>query len=314
MLEAEVLKVLKKESYYSKIQKHLNSNKSEVYKRLNNDKVFNELCEEIKDYFDNMTTEEMNKYDNHKDVLNRQSNAMIGKTGEKKYYYNLIEQYIKNNNKTKMQYPFYYKNLTDAVYHEIWGYPKISFWIEEEGNNATDLIIDRNNIILKKDGRTFRQKQTISDDEIDRIEQKLLLINKELQDHKGSYKEVYTNNNIRVTIYNRQGQERKTRMVFRKYVVKDYSFNKLTQLSTIPEEAVKLIQLIIKLKFNVMFTGEMASGKTTMLNTFLKTKDLLVKDDSVCFMVQDDPEIEYQMFKNTTIIPILLNWEKNKNI
>ncbi len=84
----------------------------------------------------------------------------------------------------------------------------------------------------------------------------------------------YSPNGIRITVYSgsrtKPGQDV---IVFRKYVLGDLSFDTLVEKRTIPEEAVPLFKQMISIGFNVLFSGQVRSGKTTFLQIWQRHED-----------------------------------------
>ena len=96
----------------------------------------------------------------------------------------------------------------------------------------------------------------------------------------------------RITIYGdgktKEGQDT---IVFRKFFVKDYTFEKQVQLGSIPKESVPLFKSMIKAGFNVVFTGAVRTAKTTFLTTWQSYEDSKLEGVSV----ETDPEIPFHM-------------------
>ena len=88
------------------------------------------------------------------------------------------------------------------------------------------------------------------------------------------FHEVYLHNGIRITIYSgertKEGQEI---MVFRKYIVRELTFEKLASLGTIPADACELFKTMVKIGFNVIFMGQVRAGKTVFLQTWQRYED-----------------------------------------
>ena len=80
------------------------------------------------------------------------------------------------------------------------------------------------------------------------------------------FHEVYLRNGIRITIYGgRRTKPDQEVMVFRKYVLENLDFDSLVEKQTIPPGAVSLFLAMIETGFNVLFAGQVRSGKTTFL-------------------------------------------------
>ena len=93
-----------------------------------------------------------------------------------------------------------------------------------------------------------------------------LLLATPLERADKGFHEVYLRNGIRITIFS--GSRTKADqdiIVFRKYVLPKLDFEILTERKTIPCEAMTLFPHMIKAGFNVLFSGQVRSGKTTFL-------------------------------------------------
>jgi Flp pilus assembly CpaF family ATPase len=286
--------------------------KFEDNKNVGETKLFEEVCQKAKQYVTNHINNDLKLNSDHKVILERQKGAIAGKKEERQYFTNLIEQYLIEDNKKNVKYPSYYNSLSEGIYNECWGFSKISNWLEDDTNQATDLIISCNEVFVKIKDKNEKLDFTLSDDEIDRIVKKLLSINAKKHNHKKEFQELFTIDGIRVTIFLNKGIEQKTRIIFRKQTVKNLTLENISDLGTFPKEAIPIIEYIIKLQTNKVFCGEMGSGKTTLLNTTLSLRDKLFKHLH-CFLIQDDPEIDYKtIMPNTVVTPIILNFEDRK--
>ena len=88
------------------------------------------------------------------------------------------------------------------------------------------------------------------------------------------FHELYLHNGIRITIYSgHRTKENQEIMVFRKYVLENYTFGELAEKGTIPEAAIPLFLAMIEAGFNIMFSGQVRSGKTTFLRVWQSHED-----------------------------------------
>lgn len=107
-----------------------------------------------------------------------------------------------------------------------------------------------------------------------------------------SYHEVYMLNGTRITIFGEgKTKESQDTIVFRKFFVKDYTFDKQVELGSIPKEAVPLFKAMIKGGYNVAFTGAVRTAKTTFLTTWQSYEDQMLEGVSV----ETDPEIPFHL-------------------
>jgi hypothetical protein len=55
------------------------------------------------------------------DDLERQKRAIIGYVEEVKYYKDRINDYLQKNNLLNGEFPSWYRDLADGVFHQLWG-------------------------------------------------------------------------------------------------------------------------------------------------------------------------------------------------
>ena len=75
-------------------------------------------------------------------------------------------------------------------------------------------------------------------------------------------------------------------MVFRKYVMRELTFEMMAELGTIPSDAVELFKVMVKIGFNVLFTGQVRSGKTTFMQVWQRYEDISMEGMAIA----TDPE------------------------
>ena len=140
------------------------------------------------------------------------------------------------------------------------------------GHNDTDayrmsssakLIGDRLYCLI--DGKPRLQPQRISGRRREQLKRTLLLATPHERLEYG-FHEVYLRNGIRITIYGgTRTKPDQEIMVFRKYVLEELDFESLVERKTIPAGAVPLFLAMIGAGVNVLFAGQVRSGKTTFL-------------------------------------------------
>ncbi len=252
---------------------------------------FNKLCESIMDEF-NLEWE--NDITGFETILERQKRAIIGYEKEVKYFKDKINEYLKERSIVDRWYPKWYKDLVDAVFQENWGLSGISEWVSGgsdllKGSSSAKIIGDR--IYFLIDGTLRLQPQKI--DYIRRRQlRKALLLKTPKKRMDASYHEVYMLNGTRITIFGEgKTKESQDTIVFRKFFVKDYTFDKQVELGSIPKEAVPLFKAMIKGGYNVAFTGAVRTAKTTFLTTWQSYEDQMLEGVSV----ETDPEIPFHL-------------------
>lgn len=294
------------------INNHLGIKKESKVISINRDKKtrFDSLCDAIKKYFQNDWEKTDSKTsDNLEMILERQKKAIIGYEREVSFFKDSIQEYLKNNRLTDEWYPDWYDNLVDAIYHENWGLAGLSAWKRYPESSSAKIIGDR--IYFLIDGKAVLQPQKIS---LDRYKQlrKALLLNTPKQRLDKTYSEVYMLDGTRIAIYDeglaKQGQPT---IVFRKYIIKDLTFEEQAKRGTIPYETIAMLKSMILIGFNVAFIGAVRTGKTT----FLQTWQVHENPNLEGIMIETDPEIPLHLLMPTApITQLVADGEELKKI
>lgn len=84
-------------------------------------------------------------------------------------------------------------------------------------------------------------------------------------------------------------------VIFRRFTVKKFSFEKQAENQTIPKEDIPFYIALSKLQLNTVIAGEVQSGKSTMLKTIYAERDpklvsVLIEDTPESFLKKDFPD------------------------
>lgn len=274
--------------------------------------VFSEICRLVLKQISRL--EDRNDSAAMERQLEREKGAIIGKEEDVKFFKDLISEVLKKEGLSSSDYPPYYRSLVDAVFHENWGLAGIAPWVydyrdEYKTSSSAKIIGDR--IYFLEEGKEVLQEQRISQKRRAQLKKALLLDNPEERLEYG-FHEVYLNNGIRVTIYSgdrtKLGQEV---IVFRKYVMRDYSFETMAENSTIPKEIVPILKSMCKIGFNVLFSGQVRSGKTTFLVCWQKYEDKSLEGVAI----STDPEIPWhELMPDVPIMQLVADGQQLKEL
>lgn len=271
---------------------------------------FRDVCDVVRAAFDAEWEVADEEFKSQK--LEREKKAIIGYEKETTYYKDRIKAILTEKNLLGEQYPSYYPNIHEAIFAELYGFAGLAPWVydmtpEYAESSSAKIIGDR--IYCLINGKSELQPQRINDRRREQLKRALLLASPKERLEDG-FHEVYLHNGIRITIFSgertKPGQDI---IVFRKYVLKDLTFEKMVQLGTIPPEAVDIFKAMIKIGYNVVFAGQVRSGKTTFLQTWQRYEsseleglaiatdpetrwDLLMPDAPIMQLVVDDKELE----------------------
>ena len=246
--------------------------------------LFLNLCQDVQSHFEN----QWNKAEGQESkILERQTKAIIGVPDHVNYFKDIIYKYLEGSSKLGVPYPVWYKNLTDGIFHEVWGLAGISSWMDMAESQSAKIIGDR--IYFLVDGKMILQKQKISEKRFDALKKALLLLTPEISQSSPNI-EILMHSGERVTLYDsplaKPGQHI---MVFRKYIVEKYTLEEQARRGTVPKEAIKLLKCLARVGFNVLFCGAVRTAKTTMLTIF----EML-----------EDPDLEGVLIESSSEIPL----------
>ncbi len=263
---------------------------------------FKNLCQDVKLYFNNLKI--------GVDDLERQKRAIIGYQEEVAYYKDKIEEYLKENNLLSEEYPSWYQNISDAIFHELWGLAGISEWYEStsiELKNSSSAKIIGDKIYFMINGKTKLMPQTISLDRRKQLRRALLSNDFRVRlDNDVPDIEMITGERIKIFGEDVTRKNSDT-IIFRKFPVKDYTFEKQVELGTYPREIIKFCEATAKIGYNMVFTGAVRTSKTTQLSTWLNYENTFEEG----LIVETRPEVPIeQLLPNAPIIPLVADTEE----
>ncbi|MEG0292271.1 MAG: ATPase, T2SS/T4P/T4SS family [Anaerovoracaceae bacterium] len=246
--------------------------------------------------------------------LLREKNAIIGKVEEVEYYKNKIRKILRDNKLTMTTFPNYHTDLIDAIFHENWGLSGLAPWVYDatdtyKFSSSAKLIGNRMYCLIN--GEEVLQEQTLNEKRRLQLK-KALLLGKPDERLENGFHEVYLNNGIRVTIYSgdrtKKGEDI---MVFRKYILKELTFEKMAEFNTIPFELIPVFKSMIKIGYNTLFSGQVRSGKTTFMICWQKYEDPKLEG----LAIATDPETPWhKIMPNAPIMQIVADDEELNKI
>lgn len=244
-------------------------------------------------------------------ALQIQKNAIIGYENEVAYFKSRIRELVKSYGAFDETYPDWYDSLDDGIYHENWGLAGIAEWFSKKyaGSSSAKIIGDR--IYFLTGGAMQLMPQTISKDRREQLIRAFLLLTPEERLDK-EFHEIYLLDGTRVTIFGgAMTKQSEDVIIFRRYVVPSYSFEEQAGRRTIPSECIPLFKAMVKVGYNIAFTGAVRTAKTTFLSTWQSYEDPLLEG----VMVETDPEIPlHRLMPKAPIIQIIADNDKLKHI
>lgn len=249
---------------------------------------FFDLCKFIRERFDR---EWKDATDIEKEErLDREKKAIMGYEEEGEYYKRRIETMLEDHGESsKVTVPPWYGSLSEGIFAELYGLAGLEPWAYDrtkdyKNSSSAKLIGDRLYCLI--DGESRLQPQRIEKGRREQLKRALLMATPKERLEAG-FHEVYLHNGIRITIYSgdrtKEGQDI---MVLRKYLLKELTFEMLAGMGTIPSDAVELFKTMVKIGFNVLFTGQVRSGKTTFMQVWQRYEDCSLEGMAIA----TDPE------------------------
>lgn len=251
------------------------------------------LCDTVEEIFEKewKSAQEWEK----QEKLEKEKRAIMGYEEDIDFYKERISQVLeKQLTKDSISCPPWYQTLEDGIFAELYGLAGLDPWaydrsLEYKKSSSAKLIGD--NLYCLIDGKTVLQPQKIQKKRRQQLKRALLLATPQERVEKG-FHEVYLRNGIRITIYSgERTKEGQDILVFRKYVLKELTFEKLAALGTIPSESVELFKTMVKLGFNVLFSGQVRAGKTAFMQTWQRYEDCALEGMAIA----TDPETPWHL-------------------
>ena len=245
--------------------------------------------------------------------LEKEKKAIMGFSEEIEFYKKKIHKILKKSADWKsVIVPPWYKSAEDGIFAEIYGFSGLTPWIYDEkeeymNSSSAKLIGDRMYCLI--DGKSVLQPQRISKERRNQLKRALLLATPQERLEKG-FHEIYLINGIRITIFSgERTKEDQDVMVFRKYVLKELTFEKMALMGTIPSDAVELFKTMVRLGFNVLFSGQVRAGKTAFMQTWQRYEDPSLEGMAIA----TDPETPWhRMMPEAPIMQVVADGEDLK--
>lgn len=272
------------------------------------EKRFMSLCERIQECFEQEWNREQEGLGN---LLDLQKKAIIGYEKEVSFFKDKIKGYLRQFGEEQAPFPSWYRSIEEGIYHQNWGLAGLSEWFQEEFRQSSSAKIIGDRVYFMESGRMVLRKQRIPAARREQLVRALMLRTPEERMDK-DFHELYLLDGTRITIYSdtltKKGQDA---MIFRRYIVPEYSFEEQARRHTIPKEGIPLFQEMVKIGYNTAFLGSVRSAKTSFLSTWQSYENPLLEG----VMVETDPEIPlHQIMKEAPIIQIIADNERLKNV
>lgn len=261
--------------------------------------AFQEVCKAVFNYYEQQYEKGEGANSAAEKRIELQHQAIIGDPKAVKYMKDEILDFLRGNNLTNTPHPEYYEDLTDALYHEIYGLGPLATWQRYPRSQSAQII---GTSIYYDDGRKeLRPERFESTERVEAVIRALTMKDPRscINDYMPELEiDMYDGTRVSIMIPPRVRQHTIT---FRRFVVKNFSLAHQVELGTIPEEAVPIMRALAKTRPNTVIAGPVRSGKSTFMTTLKSERN--PADTVVC--IENHFELAWsQHFPNQPIIEI----------
>jgi pilus assembly protein CpaF len=269
---------------------------------------FKNICRMVKQVFDAAWRDE---HINTEAALRIQKRAIIGYENEVAYFMERISQILAETGNSSMIYPSWYTSAASAVYHENWGMCGLAEWFSPRYKDSSSAKIIGDRVYFMENGKMVLRPQRISTERRHQMIRSFLLLSPEERLDREVH-EIYLLDGTRVTIFNgSMTKPDQDVMVFRRYTVPVYRFEEQAARKTIPLESIPLFKSMVKLGYNVVFSGAVRTSKTSFLSTWQSYEDTSLEG----VMLETDPEIRmHSIMPDAPVIQLIADDDKLNGI
>lgn len=196
-----------------------------------------------------------------------------------------IESLLREKKLTNVQYPNIFRSLSHAVFEHIFRFKEFYKWTLYPESPSAKIV--GKEIWFKINGTFVKQEEEFeSIEETYQIIRLLQQTNPNLKiNEKKPQAEFDLMDGTRVTMTIPPRTLVPT-IVFRRFIVKKFSFEEQANKNTIAKEDVPLFQCLAKVPLNIVIAGPVESGKSTMLKTFFAERP----KELVAILIEEHPE------------------------
>lgn len=269
---------------------------------------FISICRMVKQVFDAVWKDERI---NTEAALRIQKRAIIGYEHEMKYFIDRIAKVLNETGNSQMLYPRWYSSPELAVYHENWGLCGLAEWFSPRYKSSSSAKIIGERVYFMDNGRMVLQPQRISAERRRQMIRSFLLLTPDERINKDIH-EIYLLDGTRVTIFNGSlTKPDQDVMIFRRYTVPVYRFEEQAARRTIPLESIPIFKNMVKLGYNIVFSGAVRTAKSSFLATWQSYEDKSLEG----VMVETDPEIRmHELMPEAPIVQLVADDDKLEGI
>lgn len=241
-----------------------NLNEEKIDFAYQKDKRFKDICKIVKAELDKQVID----IENNKEWLERQHQAIVGDPTAISYFQAEIERVLRNRNITSKDYPKFFKSLSDAIFHEIWGLSILAKWEAYPESEAccirgTQLWIDIN-------GRFQKQEEEFEDIKIVERIKRAFVIRREdsVINRENPELEIEREDGSRITMI-QPPRSREEYIMLRRFIVNNYTLHDQAERGTIPFDDIPIYHALTNTLVNIIVAGRVRSAKSTFMTTLI---------------------------------------------
>lgn len=268
---------------------------------------FISVCQSVKEvFFQRYQSEE-----NLQSAMEIQKRAIVGYQQEVEFYKEKISELVAENHWEAVAYPQWYENLVNGIYHENWGMAGMAEWFSPKYMESSSAKIIGDRIYYLHRGQMMLMPQRISSERRDQMIRAFLLLTPEERLDR-EFHEVYLLDGTRITIYKgNMTKKEQDVIIFRRYIIPNYTFEEQARRHTIPEDAIPLFRAMVDIGYSIVCTGAVRTSKTTFLATWQQYEDPVLEG----VLLETDPEIPlHRLMPEAPIVQLLADNERMKTI
>lgn len=204
--------------------------------------------------------------------LDRQHQAVIGDETAMSYFIVKINEVLSRQNITTQDFPTFYENLAEAVFHEVWGVSILHKWDTLPESEAA--VIRGTQLWIDIDGKFVKQPEEFESlDDIERIKRTFTLRLKDaVINEQHPELEIEREDGSRITMVQKpRGKE--FYIIFRRFTVKNMTLEEQANRGTILTEDIPLFRALSRTMANIIFAGRVRSAKTTFMKSMIRERD-----------------------------------------
>ena len=268
---------------------------------------FMTVCQQIKEMFFQRYQEEGNL----QSAMEIQKKAIVGYQKEVEFYKEKISELVMENKWENVIVPSWYENLVDGIYHENWGMAGMAEWFSQKYQESSSAKIIGNRIYFLHKGQMILMPQRISSERKDQLVRAFLLLTPEERLDR-EFHEVYLLDGTRITIFKgNMTKKEQDVIVFRRYIIPNYTFEEQADRHTIPEDAIPLFRAMVDIGYSIVCTGAVRTSKTTFLATWQRYEDPSLEG----VLLETDPEIPlHALMPSAPIVQLLADNDRLRTI